>query len=648
MLTCVQTKLIRFLLSAIAYLTSTLFSYSVFAGSLSAEGTVTNYNLDVIPIGIYVVDSSGSSTCLQLVGIVPANNQQGVMNTYHAGAQLVFAPATVSIGTCVSPNLTPIGTYQVLSNSVNSNQVVTIGRPRGGVINEYVMNTPTAQSATIGGEENVPNIKNTNEEPPVLYVNNPFQEVMSIYVINETSGNPEFLSEVNPGQTRLISSYPGTTFLFGRPGEDAISDYVMNAVKVQSMTIGGAKPAPQTDNRNYARNSTGHNRAEYGGSGQRRFESARDQKTENAPRVQTSMAEVRRNGLSSATEIVGIGEVLAEGSKLKTAFRTNSISLDQEVRIKDLAVYKNVVQQPTGTIDINKVKLEFKPQVYAWYENGATYITIDTDKSNLGLKDQDKNYSDKDRGSYFEKIQTDIKYPQSFSLIDIFPTNEMDVATVTHSTSLTLGASAGPSPYSTNLNIASTSSDSGSANVPDYVVEVPATFNNSTKSIWKLCNVYGNIEKNGRCVYEDYRDMAHTQDKVFIDSLSELPTYAKHFNNLRHVLVLKKPGLDSSIVTVDFAYTVNLNRVVLYDRLQGQDEITKTLQGSPVINSIATAGVCLFDPNGEACKSRRASKHGRNSNKYSLETFPGSATFYVSLEIDLAPLASEVQRRQLQ
>jgi hypothetical protein len=334
------------------------------------------------------------------------------------------------------------------------------------------------------------------------------------------------------------------------------------------------------------------------------------------PRIQPTDARVSNYSREMAEQVVGLGPL--DDAKLATQFRTIPVVLAQDIPMNG---------RP------NPVVLNFNPAVYAWYENGSTYIRVDTHGSRLHI-DQ---YSDSDmeRGFFIESVNLTVIYPRSLYLTDIFPLNEMGSTQVSTSRSLSTGVSVGPSTYAIGINSSLTTSNSYGAVAPDFKSETQE-FDGQLRTSWRLCAIPGKGETQGTpCVYNGPNDLGLLEDKSELDKgwlsrLATLPSMAKHFSAMRQTFVLVAQGIRASNEVIDFQMDVTLRSVALV-RTEAP-EVTKPLVG------VGRDMICLVDPNSENCKSLR-----RGEGYLKLHSSSLTVPFRVTLNLDLRPFASVVQ-----
>ncbi len=402
---------------------------------------------------------------------------------------------------------------------------------------------------------------------------------MGVYIDDPQAG---LVHDVElPFQTSYMQYYPvGTILVFGPQGGAAVQVYTVNSNPEQQVEIEGEQQ-----------------------------EAIAQSQPQAPPQIQTTQATISGDGSSHATQVAGIGAV--DESNLAMQFRTRIVTLRRDL--------------PDGS-ENHPIVLDFNPQVYAWYENGSTFIRVDTYSSRLRIE----NYraTQFDQGPFIEKIEIQARYPQHLQLTDYFPQNNMNSTQVSSSRSLSIGGNAGPHPYSVGVSAMLSTSNSASANVPDFRSET-SHYAGAVNTNWALCGIPGQDDR-GRthCVYNEPLDLGYKDDGRWISGLSELPPMARNFSSMRQSFVLSAPGLLSSTEEVGFTFGVDLRIVHLAKRTH---EVLKP--GA----EIGTALACI-DPQSATCKRMK-----KGDGVYHLTSREASTNFDVRLRIDLAPLANSIR-----
>lgn len=480
-------------------------------------------------------------------------------------------------------------------------------RDDGAYMDFLNINDVQTGQAVSGQPRSLPAAPGNTAQAPGIYVElyNPYSVSLNVYIDDPARG-VYYAATLPPATTSALNFARGTRLVFGEEGGAAIGVYdVLQplAYVVDISTVGGigapaqpavASPAPPA---NYPQPP--------------RDVPAVQQPASALPAVQTTPASLSSDGVTNATLIAGIGTVdeLSPTSRAMQ-FRTQKITLQQQ--IDDNGVYRPVT-------------LELNPQIYAWYENGSTYIRVDTQGSQLRVENATRSATE--QGLFIEAIRIGMVRPQSWELTEYFPENYMDSTQVSSSRSLTIGASAGPNAYSTGVNASLTTGYSQSGNVPDFKSETSRTGRETTTE-WKLCGVRGQDDRGGRdCVYNEPVDLGYKKDRRWISSLSDVPATAWNFSTLRQSFVLQKPGVMSSTEDIHISFAVDLLGVSL-------EKLTHEILKPGA--EIGTALVCII-PDSAECRAME-----KGVGVYNIRSRRASVTFNTRLVVGLAPLASVV------
>lgn len=480
------------------------------------------------------------------------------------------------------------------SPPATSSNVQQGGHDSGGWVTGDERSPPAAAAPVYASPSTPPPASRPQQVQSVrVMIRNSNALQMGVYVDDPQAGLVHQMGL--PFASSYVHWYPvGTILVFGPEGGAAVKVYKVGSSPEQYVEIEGEpqQAAVQTHTQAQTQAQT---------------------QTQAPPPVRTTEASISGDGVSYATQIAGIGTF--DESTRAMHLRTRAVTLRTEIVAEDMW----------------PVILEFNPQVYAWYENGSTLIRVDTHGSHLRVENYHE--SEFEQGFYIENITMTTDYPQNLQLVDYFPETHMDSTQVSSSRSFSIGGTAGPHPYNIGVSASLDRTFSSSASVPDFKSETKREAA-AVSTVWFLCGIEGR-DDTGRtgCVYNEPRDLGYREDGRWISALAKVPAMATNFPALRQTFVLTAPGLLFSTVDVGFGFDVGLRSAHL--KRQVGDVFKPGAE-------IGTAFACI-NPESETCKSMK-----KGVGIYNFGSREASRSFDIRLSIDLAPLASTIQRRGLQ
>ncbi|MBX3668964.1 MAG: hypothetical protein KF778_11215 [Rhodocyclaceae bacterium] len=350
-------------------------------------------------------------------------------------------------------------------------------------------------------------------------------KALDIYQIDDQN-QPQYLDTVEPAKVRILAVKPGGLLLFGDQGVE-IDRYEVTAAADQAHSIVAqqlaAEPSPPPP----------------------------------PPRV-TEPA-ITKPGDQHWRQVAGLrpGQATESGG-MRTEFKLRD----------DMAGYARV-------LDGHLLTIRLLPKIWAWRENGTTYVRIDTKDSRASLTDSGSNKVDS--GVFIRSVDVAVSVPYPFSVAEYFPTNKMGSTAVSQSAAFSVGANAGPSPYTTSANLGYNQMTTTSRNADDYEVAVSES-SRRLNFEWRLCAI-GSADNQARLC--NYNEPWNLGVKVAgqLSQIYELPPITRQFDAMRNSLVLSAPNVPIGDLKLGLTITVTVERVWLTGQVRAKDPVGQAVEG---------------------------------------------------------------------